>query len=126
MNNYTIMNARLVADPRTVKIGKTDLTEARVADNPRKKLDGKGRKRKARFVTLKFFGKLAPLAAKLSKGDIVAPTGSLEIDTYEKDGAEVDKDVLVVNDFFVVKSDTFFGGEQKADEAPAGGEDIPF
>jgi single-stranded DNA-binding protein len=132
MNNYIPMNARLVAAPNGPRdAGKSQVTECRIADNPSRKTykakDGSIKNKKARFVTLKFWGALAPLAAKLSKGDIIVPTGELEIETFiNKDGAEQDKDVMNVTSFAVSKSESFFakGEPTEADEAANDG--LPF
>lgn len=130
MNNYTIMNARLVAPPTGPReAGKSEVTECRVADNPSRKTykakDGSIKNKKARFVTLKFWGGLAAQAAKLSKNDVIVPTGELEVETFtNKDGAEQDKDVMNVTSFSVAKSESFFA--PKAEAAEASHDGLPF
>lgn len=132
MNSYTILNARLVAAPKSLKLGGKSFTELRVADNPMKRKDKNGKDLKGRFVTLKFWEFQAELAAKLSSGDVIVPTGELTIETFtDKTGAERDKDVMVVTRFIVSKSESFYTKTEAAPaeapaEAPATDSDIPF
>jgi single-stranded DNA-binding protein len=119
MNSYNVLNARAVDAPREVAIPKSALTEIRMVDNPIKQTDNKGNKVKARFFTAKFWGYLAPLAARLAKGDVIALTGELGIETYkDKNGEERDKDIVRVNNFAVSKSETFFQNQGQGEAAP--------
>lgn len=125
MNVYCIKNARLVDAPRQVNLGERKLTECRVADNPLKRKDRKGNDRPARFVTIKFWEYQADMAAKLSKGDIIAVHGELEIEQYEgRDGTSKTKDTMTCQGFTVVKSETFYGRGGEAGEAEDTG--LPF
>jgi single-stranded DNA-binding protein len=129
MNAYIITNARIVAPPVTKQFNGKDYAELRVADNPLKRTDHKGNPRKGRFVTLKLWGHLAKLAAKLSKGDIIVASGELEIESWkDREGNERDKDVMACQSFVVSKSESFYGrGEAPAqDDAPAGDAGLPF
>jgi single-stranded DNA-binding protein len=133
VNVYTIMNARLVAAPTGPRqAGQSQVTECRIADNASRKTykakDGTVKNKKARFVTLKFWGGLAAQAAKLSKNDVIVPTGELEIETFtNKDGAEQDKDIMNVTSFSVAKSESFFAPKAETEEAPADSNDgLPF
>lgn len=112
MNNYTIFDARLVADAEKVDL-KSDktLTKCRVADNNVGKKDDS---RPARFVSCKAFGAQAEAMAKLSKGDVITVSGQLQIEAYDaKDGTKKQQDVLMVNSFRVHKSETFFGEKKE-------------
>lgn len=132
MNTYTIMNGRLVSDVRVTQVGETEVAEARLADNPLKKKDKKGNEIKARFVTAKIWGGLAGQFGRLSKGDMVAVTGELGIETYKdsKTGEMRDKDVVKVTNFAVLKSESFFGGQptevDAADQADQSTDKLPF
>lgn len=124
MNNYTILDARLVGEPKSVKLrdGKS-LVKVRVADNPPGKRDDK---RPARFVTCKSFGKQGEALARLSKGDVISVHGALGIEKYEqKDGTEGTDDVMIVQGFRVQKSESFFAeGEAKTKEPDPDGESL--
>lgn len=119
MNTTTILDARVVQEPKVISLkeGKS-LTKLRLADNPPGKKDDK---RPARFVTGKSFGKQGEALAKLSKGDVIAVSGSLQIEEYEKkDGTKATDDVLMIDRFRVVKSESFYGdgpAKPKEDES---------
>lgn len=96
-------------DPKTVdlKDGKK-LTKLRLADNPPVKRSDRD-KNPARFISAKAFGPRGEALAKLRKGDVITATGCLTIETYDgKDGTKGQDDVLVIDQYRVQKSPTYF------------------
>lgn len=123
-NITTILDARVVSDKAfTRKAGDTGtITKIRVADNASKKND----RNPARFVNVEAWGALGKQLEKLSKGDIIIPTGELVVDKYtDKQGAERLDDTLKTLSFRVVKSDSFFG-KAEAEQESAPETDLPF
>lgn len=121
MNAYTLMDGRLTADPEVVELrGDKKLTKLRLADNQPGKKDPN---RPARFVTAKLFGAQGEAAARLSKGDTISATGQLAIEAYDaKDGTRKSQDVMMVDRFRVLSSDSFFAerGETKTKDGDPG------
>lgn len=119
MNTYTILDARLVANPKTIDANGKTLVTLRIADNPqglKKDADPKD-KRRARFVTLKAWEKQGELMAKLSKNDVISVSGELVKEVFlNKDKDEQEDDVMRVVSFRVQKSDSFYGGAQDQGE----------
>ncbi len=127
MNSYVILNARLVADPQTFEFGDQKMTELRVADNPMRRKLKDGSDAPARFVTCKVWGKQAETAAKLLKGDIIAPSGELGLEHYKaKDGTEKSKDVLHVNSFCILQSESFSASFGDTEETKPGKRSLPY
>lgn len=124
MNNYVILDARLVADPEVITPKSGDkFTKARVADNPPGKKDPA---HPSRFVTLKAWGKQGENLAKLSKLDVITPTGELGVEVYtDKQGVEQRVDVMRLNGFRVQKSQTFFEPSAETDQSADPGAAVP-
>jgi single-stranded DNA-binding protein len=125
----TIVDARVVSETAfTRQAGTSKVTKIRVADNPSRKSD----RTPARFVNAEAWGTMGEQLAKLSKGDVVSLTGELKLDKYtDKKGVERTDDVLVVTQFRVQKSESFYvkgpaadpGSKVEDEEAES---DLPF
>ena len=80
------------------------------------------------WIDCKAFKNTADFAEKhLSKGDTVAITGKLDIETWGKDGTKKSKPVVIVNDIQLMKRDKPVTVDPQSPEADLLSEDdIPF
>lgn len=80
------------------------------------------------WIDCKAFKKTAEFANEyLSKGDTVAISGKLDIETWEKDGIKKSKPVVIVNDIQLMKRDKPVTVDPQSTEADLLTEDdIPF
>lgn len=92
MNKF-FATGRAVADTEKKDIGTTIVANYRLAI-PRRRYKGN---QESDFIDCKCFGKQAEFAEKyIKKGTKILIEGSLQIDTYEKDGRKVYRPVIIV------------------------------
>lgn len=120
--NSVILTGRLTADPETKKAGDYQVAKFTVAVDR-----GFGKDKKVDFISCEAWGKTAEFMGQyLRKGDMVAVSGSLKQDTWEKDGKKQSR--LIVNSDRVeslgggrknaVKDDNLDGGAIDLSEIP--------
>lgn len=84
--NQVTVSGRLVGDPEARQAGNTNVTQFTIAVDKFRKDDG------ANFFDVVAFGKLGELAAQyLRKGSYSVVSGSLDQQTWEKDGQKRSK-----------------------------------
>lgn len=83
------------------------------------------------FINIRAFGKAAEFASKwFSKGQLVAVTGRLQIENYEKDGEKRQAVYIAAEEQHFAESnksrDTGRGGSTEINQHPEEDDDLPF
>lgn len=91
--NQVSLIGRLTADPKLRTAGEYEVSDFGLAVN-----DGYGEKEKTSFIDCRVWGKTASFANQyLKKGSLVAISGRLQQDSWEKEGKKYSKVYVVGN-----------------------------